>query len=328
MTRRTSQLRLGLPLVIAACAIAACAGGTSPTTAPGGPTAGSGASAGPVTIAKACDLLTDSDIVELTGTTVVSKEDNVADTVYVNHCRWTLQRPDGGNGTLDLGVLSPEGRERYDHTGGPEGLKPIQGLPADDAGTDDLTGSIFAVRGDTMVDVFTLSLLLSEETEIEVMRRVLDRLGGATGPFGTPGTGAQPTQGGGAAGDPCDLLTDQDIKDITGYAATGKESTPRGGLWSAQCLWTVAGQGDVPAALTLTIKSPGGRANWDQYMIPIQGEFTPIEGLGDAAFGKVHWPTHVLLGDTYFSVQYVGFPDPEGPMNTDLARRVAENLGG
>lgn len=258
----------------------------------------------------------------------MSKDDNVADTVYQNHCRWTLQRPDGGNGTLDLGVLSPGGRDRYDHTGGSSGLEPIDGLPADDAGTDDLTSSIFAVRGDTMVDVFSLSLLLSPETEIEVMRRVLERLGGATGPFGTPGTGSQPSQGaGGVPGDPCDLLTDDDIEAVLGSSPTGKESTPRGGLWSAQCLWTVAG-GDAPGGITVTIKSPGGRANWDQYMIPIQGEFTAIEGLGDAAFGKVHWPTHVLLGDTYVSVQHAGFPDPEGPVNTELARRVVQHLGG
>ena len=128
--------------------------------------------------------------------------------------------------------------------------------------------------------------------------------------------------------DPCGLLSDQDILEITGLEATGKEGSISFGLWDAQCVWQVQGTGSVPATLKVTIKSPGGRANWDQYMIPIQSEFTAVDGLGEAAFAKVHWPTHVLVGDTYISVQFADFPDPEGPVSTELARRVVANLGG
>ena len=331
MTRSTHarRPRFAMVIALAATALAAC-GGAPPAATSAGPGGSSAPATGAApTIARACELLTDADIQEITGTTVVSRDDNVADTVYANHCRWTLQRPDGGSGTLDLGVLSPGGRDRYDHTGGDAGLEPIDGLPADDAGTDDLTGSIFAVRGDTMVDVFTVTLALSTATEVEVTRRVLERLFGGAGPAGTATPGGQPTQAaGGTPGDPCELLSDEDIKEVTGFDAVGKEGTVRVGLWDNQCLWEVDGASEVPAALTVTIKSPGGRANWDQYMIPIQGEFTAVDGLGDAAFGKVHWPTHVLVGDTYFSVQFLDFPDPETPVNTELARRIVENLGG
>ena len=319
-----------MALAIAAAAFAAC-GGTPPATGAGG--TGGPATAGPVAVSRACELLTDADITALTGSTVVSKDDDVADTVYANHCRWTLERADGGAGTLDLGILSPGGRERYDHTGGSSGLEPIEGLPADAAGLDDTTGSVFAVRGDTLVDVFPVGLGLDTEAKTALVRRVLEHLSGTSGPPATSSTGSQATtppdgNGGGTAGDACDLLTDEEILEVTGLPALGKESTPRVGLWDAQCLWEVQSASGVPAAITLTIKRPGGRASWDQYLVPIQGELMAIDGLGDAAFGRAHWPTHVLVGDTYVSVQFMDFPDPEGPVSTELARRVVANLGG
>ncbi len=167
-------------LVVIAVLVAAC-GGTA-STPPGERPSAAGATAGapvePGAIPAACTLLTDADIEEMTGTTVVAKDDNVADTVYANHCRWTLTRSDGGNGELDLGILSPGGRERYDHSGGTSGLDPIDGLPADLAGEDTNVGGIFAVRGDTLLDVFSTGLGLSTETEVELMRRALERLGG------------------------------------------------------------------------------------------------------------------------------------------------------
>ncbi len=313
-------------LVLVAALVAGCGGGPgTPTGTPPGPgTTAPGSTAGvPAAIPAACTLLTDGDVTELTGLTVVSREDNVADTVYANHCRLTIQRSDGGSGTLDVGILSPGGRERYDHSGGSAGLEPIEGLPADDAGLDTNVGGIFAVRGDTLVDVYTLSLGLEDETEVEIVRRVLERLGGSTTPAGSPAAGSG---SGDPASDPCGLLTDADIQEVTGYVASGHTIQPTGGLWDTSCVWEVAGASAVPATVTLTIKSPGGRANWDQYMIPIQGEFSAVAGLGDAAFEKVHWPTHVLAGDAYVSVQFRDSPDPEGPISTDLARRVVERL--
>jgi hypothetical protein len=160
---------------LAACAllVAAC-GGASPTVTPTPPPSKAATGSAPA----ACTLLSDEDLLGLTGSTVTKMEDNVADTVYANHCRWTLKRSNGGSGTVDLGILSPGGRDRYDHSGGGDGLKPIEGLPADDAGTDDITGTIFAVRGDTLVDVFTLSLGLTPAQEIEIAKLVLLHLPG------------------------------------------------------------------------------------------------------------------------------------------------------
>jgi hypothetical protein len=319
-------------LLILAFAAAACGSATAPpaggTAAPGG-TAALGASGAPPAIAPACDLLSDEELATITGATVVSKDDNVADTVYANHCRWTLQRPDGGNGTVDLGILSPEGRQRYDVTSEQTAFEPFEGLPADDAGGDPESATIYAVRGDTLVDVYALGLGLSREATGELARAVLQRLFGASGPGGTAGTGAQPTApaaNGGSVSDACTLLADAEILEVTGAAARSDTGGPRFGMWNVGCIWELEGEGLLPATVELLIKSPGGRASWDQYMVPIQGEFTAVAGLGDAAFEKVLWPTHVISGDTYFSVQVKNLPNSEAPFATELARRVAAHL--
>ena len=177
MIRSTSGLRRAALLAACTLAAAACGGGSPAPTGTTGTTATPTPTQATSSVPKACTLLSDDDLLGLTASTVQSMDDDVADTVYANHCRWTLERSDGGTGTVDLGILSPGGRERYDHSGGVNGLEPIEGLPADDAGTDDITGSIFAVRGDTLVDVFTLSLGLSPAQEIEIAKLVLLHLG-------------------------------------------------------------------------------------------------------------------------------------------------------
>ncbi len=335
---RLASAPLGVAMLLAALTLAACGGAAPPPIATGG-TSGPDGGAGPggtattstePRLAPACELLTDADIQAITGMTVVSKDDSVADTVYANHCRWTIRRPDGGNGTLDLGLLSPEGRQRYDVTSEQEAFEPFQGLPADAAGGDPQSASIYAVRGDTLIDVYALSLRLSRETTGELARRVLEHLFGGSGPAATAGGGpATPGTGSGpSVTDPCSLLTDAEILEVTGVAAISHEGSPWFGQWDTSCTWQVASAGAVPATIKLLVKSPGGRASWDQYMVPIQGEFTAIPDLGDAAFAKVLWPTHVLVGDTYFSVQFADDSSSEQvSISTKLAEKVAAHVG-
>jgi hypothetical protein len=141
------------------------AGGAG-TAAPGTAAPGGNATAG-----KACDLLSDQDIEDITGATVTEKLDNVADTVYANHCRWSLSA-----GEINLGIISPGGREHYDrYVAIITGLEAVDGLPADIATRQDLTGTIFAVKDDTLVDVFTIGVVAPDE---DIVRRVLDNLGG------------------------------------------------------------------------------------------------------------------------------------------------------
>jgi hypothetical protein len=331
---RPSPARAAAPVLLAVTVLA-CGVGAPPTPAAPAltstPAAGaSGApngSAAPVAIPPACTVLSDTDIAAITGLAVVSKDDDVADTVYANHCRWTIRRADGGAGTLDLGLLSPEGRERYDRTSEQLAFEPFDGLPADAAGGDPDSASIYAVRGDTLVDVYALGLGLSRETTGELARRVLEQLFGLAPT--APSVGPQATTGGGVSvADPCTLLTDADILEVTGAAPISHASSPWFGQWDSNCTWQIEGGGPVPATIKVFVRSPGGRASWDQYLVPIQGEFTAVPGLGDAAFEKVQWPTHVLAGDTYVSVQLAGGSSTDVTLSTELARRVVARLGG
>jgi hypothetical protein len=173
-------LTLGAVLAIAAmgCSQAPTATSTGPTTRPdatsGNPTQPAASVPGSTVAAagpRACDLLTDADIQELGGVAVVSKTDNVMDTIYANHCRWQLEV-----GEINLGIVSPGGRTFYDtRLGIVNGLEPVEGLPADTAVLQELTGTIWAVKGDTLIDLFTIGV---GAPDVELVRRVIQNLGG------------------------------------------------------------------------------------------------------------------------------------------------------
>ncbi|HET9852794.1 MAG TPA: hypothetical protein VFP56_09840 [Candidatus Limnocylindrales bacterium] len=138
-----------------------------------GPAATSGTGNGNgngVTNARACDLLSDADLQEITQSAVIAKTDTAADTIFANFCRWNLPGAE-----IDLGVVSPGGRAWYDeHVAILNGLQPVSGLPADVAVLQELTGSIFAVKGDTYIDLFTIGVRAPDE---DLVRRVLENLG-------------------------------------------------------------------------------------------------------------------------------------------------------
>jgi hypothetical protein len=170
-------------LSLLAVALAACGGASGGAT--GAPTAGVPAgTAGPAgtpgaagtaptggeaAAIRACDLLSDADIEELTGSTVVEKLDNVADTIYANHCRWNLAA-----GEINLGIVRPGGRDFYDtRLGIVNGLVPVEGLAADTATFQELTGTIWAVKDDTLVDLFTIGVVAPDK---DIVARVLANL--------------------------------------------------------------------------------------------------------------------------------------------------------
>jgi hypothetical protein len=171
-------LVLGAVLAIAAagCSQGPAATGTGPTTRPdatsGSPTqpaASLPASTAAATGPRACDLLTDADIQELGGVAVVSKTDDVLDTIYSNNCRWQLEV-----GEINLGIVSPGGRDFYDtRLGIVNGLEPVEGLPADTAVLQEITGTIWAVKGDTLIDLFTIGV---GAPDVELVRRVIENL--------------------------------------------------------------------------------------------------------------------------------------------------------
>lgn len=180
MARPLHPSRL-VALALLASITAACGGGAATAAPPDGglpsnaaatmaPAGTDAADTGaPAAAVRACDLLSDADIEELTGSTVVEKLDNVLDTTYANHCRWNLKA-----GEINLGVVAPGGRTFYDERiGFINGLEPVEGLDAEIATLQDLTGSIFAVKNDVLVDIFTIGIVAPD---VDIVARVLENL--------------------------------------------------------------------------------------------------------------------------------------------------------
>jgi hypothetical protein len=172
-------IRLAL-VALLAMAAAACSqgpgatGGATTNPAPSGPTATAGATTpttGGGSGRAACDILGDAEIKEILGLTVASKNPEPADTVYENVCRWTFAE----FGEMDLGVIDTGAKDFFDRVADIEGGTEIAGL-GDRAIKTELTGSIMALAGDTMVDLFTLSTGTSDEAEQALVQRVLDNL--------------------------------------------------------------------------------------------------------------------------------------------------------
>lgn len=171
----TFALVAALAIITAACGQGA--GGTNLPARTGAlATAGSGGATAPTTgggsAKAACDLLSDDEIKRITDLTVVSENSAPADTVYANVCRWTLS-----SGEMDLGVLNVGAKDRFDRTIELEGGTEVPGL-GDRAARTELTGSLFVLRGDTMLDLFTLGTGTSDEVEVELMQAALANLGG------------------------------------------------------------------------------------------------------------------------------------------------------
>ena len=236
-----------------------------------------------------------------------------------------LRRPDGGDGTLDVGILSPGGRERYDHSGGADGLEPIDGLPADIAGGDGdagivLRGSWRHVGG---------HLHPRPRVDRECCRA---RETGPRAPWRVHGAGRHPrNRPKRRRGRERTLQAPDRRRHPRRYVPPGTaahralRSATRGGTRPAR------GTSRAPARCPRRSRStsrapaaaPAGTSTWSRSS---RGS-RPSTAFGHAAFEQAHWPTHVLVGDVYVSVQFRDFPDPEGPMTTDLARRVVANLG-
>ena len=176
--RSISTAAVVLALALAACgggAPTAAPGGTSSTAtqAPGATVAGTaGASALPTTGKAACDVLTSADIEEITGAKVAKMDPEPVDTTYQNVCRWTFEGP----GQMDLGILSPGGASHLERSFEFEGGDEITGL-GDRAVRLETSGSLMALSGDTVVDLFVLSAGFSDEVEEQIVERAIENLG-------------------------------------------------------------------------------------------------------------------------------------------------------
>jgi hypothetical protein len=147
-----------------------------------------------------------------------------------------------------------------------------------------------------------------------------------------PGAATQ-APGGGEAVDACALLTAADIEAVTTLAATSMTPGPQGGVFPSGCLWVLGDESSVvPPEISLGVLRPGGKDYYERYFATMDDNagYKPIDGLGDVAVDAEFGAVHVVSGDTFFQVQYIGaaFGTDDTSMATELARRVVANLGG
>lgn len=143
---------------------------------------------------KACDLLSDADILELTSWAVTTMEAGTTSGIYQNGCSWTLA---GGNrasmgipAEITIGVKAPGGRSYFDtyfHSDIPdgpnieeEGAKPLPGVGdiAFIEVSSGLKGTAMAVSGDALVDITYSDFDSKSENEVvsTLLKRALENL--------------------------------------------------------------------------------------------------------------------------------------------------------
>ena len=142
--------------------------------------------------------------------------------------------------------------------------------------------------------------------------------GGATPPAGTS-TGGSP--GAGTAIDACALLSDADIKEITGFEVARTIPDPADTTFAAGCQWLVV---DAAWQIHFGITSPGGQATWDSLVPYLAGK--KVDGIGDEAFlAELGGDLMVRRGDTVIDMQWVA-AGPGDDVQEALAKRVLEHL--
>lgn len=146
---------------------------------------------------------------------------------------------------------------------------------------------------------------------------------GAGGPAATT-AGANPTQApvdgqatqappAGPAVDACALLSDDDIKAVTGYAVAKKTPGPQGGLMgdSSGCLWELTANEIVPPSIALGVISTGGKSYYEKYFKPFNANagYELVPGVGDEVWDAGSGVIQGVKGDVFFNLQYLGKDD-------------------
>jgi hypothetical protein len=150
---------------------------------------------------------------------------------------------------------------------------------------------------------------------------------GATVPSGAGATVATATgapgtaQAGGTSIEACSLLTNADIKEITGFEVGDVNPHPNDTIFPSACEWKFK---DLGWLLDLGVTSPGGQAQWDHLASYAQGK--AVTGIGDQAFlTDLAGDLMVRKGDVFFDIQYVAVGDAPDTQDR-LAKRVLDHL--
>ncbi|HET9852792.1 MAG TPA: DUF3558 family protein [Candidatus Limnocylindrales bacterium] len=159
--------------------------------------------------------------------------------------------------------------------------------------------------------------------------------GGTGGPGAAAGTDAPapagPTAAPGGVGAgtdlpyPCSLLTPEEISALTGYNVVRSSSTTVNlGDNDLSCSWDLDGPADLPGAVVVGFQLTGGRDAFRARQ-DFLDDAPAVEGVGDAAIQEETLVVSAVKGDTYLTLTYMEFPEPEG-MAAKLAKAIADDL--
>jgi hypothetical protein len=131
---------------------------------------------------------------------------------------------------------------------------------------------------------------------------------------GTPG--GAPVAG--QAVQACDLLTDADIEQVTGYGVLTREPGHVMGIFPNGCLWELGSESETTLwTIDVGVISPGGRHYFDTYL-SFPDMTDPVPGLGDAAVTDDGGSITAVKGDSLVSVFLILFGDTEDEMVREL----------
>jgi hypothetical protein len=127
--------------------------------------------------------------------------------------------------------------------------------------------------------------------------------GASTTASSPPVEASQAVSGPAFTGDPCSLLTDAEITQITKQPIVSKTVGQQLGVFDIGCDWEVGPPNQVTWSVQLGVIPAGGRSYYDQYFAPFEG--TPITGLGDEARERADNEVLAVHGDVLVGVTLI-----------------------
>jgi hypothetical protein len=228
----------------------------------------------------ACDLLTDADIQQVLGRTVMEARPGLAMGTYDNGCEWFFEEDPGGlHHELLVGLFAPGGTALYERSflGEVAEANDFEAVPGiGEAALRHDKGDYSALQDDTIVQVFLFDNISGDAEQDAAAKALLQlALAAALGQAPPSIAPVQSPGGGSTAIDPCSLLTEEQVQEATKTAVAAVQ--PMG---TTSCRWELDTDSMVPGAhgVTINVWAAGGRTRFDAL-----SAIPRLPGVGDGA---------------------------------------------
>jgi hypothetical protein len=296
-TARQSFVR-ALLTATAVLVIAGCGSGSGPGSRP------TPAATGEAATIDSCTLLSDAEITAATSHGVNSRTPSTLTQVFSSVCDIDL---DGG-GALTVSVLPSGGRSLYEksfepYIGQANGTlqEAVQGL-GDKAGNG--SDEVMVLQGDVLFDILAFGTGGDDAAARRYLAEVvLAKLSCIS--TGCPGFTPPPAPSKAPAVDVCALLTDQDIKQATGFKVLSSEAG--GKATEPNCTWTLDTGSLIDNWVELAVMSSGGKAKFDFWATAYSPPLEHVPGIGDDAIKTATIPggtVYAVTGDRLLTLSF------------------------